>query len=139
VLHAVVGLALVAHGLITVMIGFGSLSGSTSASMSNPAWLSWWPGTLGRSWALDALNAGSGSALIGGLIWLAAGLALIGAGLGWLGVGVVSDMWQMLALIGGTLGLAALALYFHPFYLLAILIDVVIVLAFWRSVVPSTL
>ena len=84
--HAVVGIVLVAHGLITTMIGFGSMSYPSSAAMPTPSWLAWWPGTLGRSWAFDALNLGSGPALFGGLLWLAAGLALVGAGLGWLGL-----------------------------------------------------
>ena len=135
--HVVVGIVLVAHGLITTMIGFGSMSNPTSAAMPTPSWLGWWPGTLGRSWAFDALNLGSGPALIGGLLWLAAGLALVGAGLGWLGVAVVGDQWQMLALVGAVLGLAALALYFHPFYIVAIVIDVLIVASVWGRVVAA--
>ena len=135
--HVVVGIVLVAHGLITTMIGFGSMSNPTSAAMPTPSWLGWWPGTLGRSWAFDALNLGSGPALIGGLLWLAAGLALVGAGLGWLGVSVVSNQWQMLALVGAVLGLAALALYFHPFYVVAIVIDVVILVSVWGRVVAA--
>jgi general stress protein CsbA len=137
VAHAVVGIVLVAHGLITTMIGFGSMSSPSAAAMQTPSWLGWWPGTLGRSWAFDALNLGSGPALIGGLLWLAAGLALVGAGLGWLGVSVVSNQWQMLALVGAVLGLAALALYFHPFYIVAIVIDVVIVALVWGRVVAA--
>jgi hypothetical protein len=132
--HAVVGIVLVAHGLITTMIGFGSMTNPGSAAMPSPSWLGWWPGTLGRSWAFDALNLGSGPAVIGGLLWLAAGLALVGAGLGWLGVSVVSNQWQMLALVGAVLGLTALALYFHPFYVVAIVIDVVIVVSVWGRV-----
>jgi hypothetical protein len=135
--HVVVGIVLVAHGLITTMIGFGSMSTPTSAVMPTPSWLGWWPGTLGRSWAFDVLNIGSGPALIGGLLWLAAGLALVGAGLGGLGVSVVSNQWQMLALVGAVLGLAALALYFHPFYVVAIVIDVVILVAVWGRVVAA--
>ena len=135
--HAVVGIVLVAHGLITTMIGFGSMSNPTSAAIPTPSWLGWWPGTLGRSWAFDALNLGSGPALIGGLLWLAAGLALVGAGLGGLGVSVVSIQWQMLALFGAVLGLAALALYFHPFYIVAIVIDVLIVASVWGRVVAA--
>jgi hypothetical protein len=108
--HAVVGIVLVAHGLITTMIGFGSMANPPSATMPTPSWLAWWPGTLGRSWVLDGLNVGSGPAALGGLVWLAAGLALIGAGVGWLGVSVASDQWQSLALIGAALGLVALAL-----------------------------
>jgi len=123
--------------LITTMIGFGSMSNPTSAAMPTPSWLGWWPGTLGRSWAFDALNLGSVPALIGGLLWLAAGLALVGAGLGWFGVSVVSNQWQMLALVGALLGLAALALYFHPFYIVAILIDALIVASVWGRVVAA--
>ena len=135
--HAVVGIVLVAHGLITTMIGFGSMSNPSSAAMPAPSWLAWWPGTLGRSWAFDALDLGPGPALLGGLLWLAAGSALVAAGLGWLGVSVVSDQWQTLALVGAVLGLAALALYFHPFYGIAIVIDVVIVLSVWGRVVAA--
>jgi hypothetical protein len=119
------------------MIGFGSMSNPSGAAMPAPSWLGWWPGTLGRSWAFDALSLGSGPALIGGLLWLAAGLALVGAGLGWLGVSVVSDQWQTLALVGAVLGLAALALYFHPFYLVATVIDVVILVSVWGRVVAA--
>jgi hypothetical protein len=107
------------------------MANPTSATMPTPFWLAWWPGTLGRSWVLDGLNVGSGPAALGGLVWLAAGLALVGAGLGWLGVSVASDHWQSLALIGAALGLVALALYFHPFYLVAIVIDVVILALVW--------
>ena len=135
--HAVVGIVLVAHGLITTMIGFGSMSNPSTAAMRSPSWVGWWPGTLGRSWAFDALNLGSGPTVLGGLLWLAAGLALVGAGLGWLGVSAVSGQWQMLALVGAVLGLAALALYFHPFYVVAIVIDVVILVSVWGRVVAA--
>ena len=135
--HAVVGIVLVAHGLITTMIGFGSMSNPSSSAMPTPSWLGWWPGTLGRSWAFDALTLGSGPALLGGVLWMAAGLALVGAGLGWLGVSAVSGQWQMLALVGAVLGLAALALYFHPFYVVAIVIDVVILVSVWGRVVAA--
>ena len=135
--HAVIGLALVAHGLITTMIGLGSMTSPNSATMPTPAWLGWWPGTLGRSWAFDALDLGAGSGMIGGLLWLAAGLGLIGAGLGWLGVSPLSDHWPVLALVGAVLGLVALAVYFHPFYVIAIVIDVVIVALVWGRVIVA--
>jgi len=135
--HAVVGVVLVAHGLITTMIGFGSMTSPNSAAMPAPSWLGWWPGTLGRSWLFDALNVGSGPAALGGLVWLAAGLALIGAGLGWLGVSALTGQWQMLAFIGAALGLVALALYFHPLYLVAVVIDVVIIALVWGRLVAA--
>jgi hypothetical protein len=135
--HAVVGVVLVAHGLITTMIGFRSMTSPDSAAMPAPSWLGWWPGTLGRSWFLDAMNVGSGPAALGGLVWLAAGLALIGAGLGWLGVSALAGQWQMLAFVGAALGLVALGLYFHPFYLVAVVIDVVIIALIWGRLVAA--
>jgi hypothetical protein len=135
--HAVVGVFLVAHGLITTMIGFGSMTSPNSATVPAPSWLGWWPGTLGRSWLFDVLNVGSGAAVLGGLVWLVAGLALIAAGLGWLGVSALSSQWQMLAFVGAALGLVALALYFHPFYLVAVVIDIVILALVWGRLVAA--
>jgi hypothetical protein len=135
--HAAIGAVLIAHGVITTMIGLGTLANPAGAAMPAPAWLGWWPGTLGRSWAFDAFNLGSGSAVVGGILWLAAGLTLLGAGLGWLGAPIVGAQWQVLALAGGLLGLAALALYFHPFYVVGIAINVVIVASVWgRALAP---
>jgi hypothetical protein len=62
---------------------------------------------------------------------------LIGAGLGWLGFSALSGHWLMLAFIGATLGLAALALYFHPFYLVAVVIDVAIIAMVWGRLVAA--
>jgi len=129
--HVIVGVGLVLHGLITTMIGFGSVTSPNSAAIPAPAWFNWWPGAFGRSWLLDALNLGTGANVLGGLVWLAAGIALLGAGLGWLSVSALSPYWQTLALVGGALGLVALALYFHPFYVVAVVINVAILLLVW--------
>jgi hypothetical protein len=61
------------------------------------------------------------------LLWLVAGLALVAAGAGWLGLIGLHDAWQPLAVAGGTIGLVALALYFHPFYLAAVVIDLAVI------------
>lgn len=116
----------VAHGLITAMIGFGGISKPNAPAMTLPAWFGWWPGPFGRSWLIDALHLGSGASMAGSALWLIAGLALLAAGLGWLGVPALSGVWQPLAIGGAVVGLVALALFFHPFYLVAVLIDMAI-------------
>lgn len=122
---------LVVHGLITTAIGAGSIGASNPPAMTMPSWLSWWPVSLGRSWLLDATGLGSPGAVIGGLIWLVAGLALIGAGLGYLGIGPMRDQWHLLAAFGALLGLVALGLYFHPFYVGAVAINLVLIALVW--------
>ena len=57
-------------------------------------------------------------------LWVPGGDPLIGPG-------------AIFLLIGAVLGLAALVLYFHPFYMVAIVIDVVIVALVWGRVVAA--
>jgi hypothetical protein len=121
------GVFLVAHGLITGPIGISSVASPNSAPMAMPAWFGWWPGPFGRSWLFQALDLGSGVAVIGGLLWLSAGVALVIGGLGWIGLPAFADLKVPLLVTGASLGLVALALYFHPFYLVAVLIDVALI------------
>jgi hypothetical protein len=135
--QAVLAGFLVVHGLITTSIGIGGVTNPNAPSMALPAWFGWWPGPFGRSWLFDTLQFGPGAAVLGGLLWLAAGLAIIGAGLGWFGVPVLHGIWQSLAVAGASMGFVALALYFHPIYLAAIAINIAIVLLTTGGVVPA--
>ena len=127
----VVGGFLLVHGLITTMIGVGGIAAPNAPAMTLPSWLGWWPGPFGRSWLIDALGLGTTGAVAGGIIWLIAGLALLGAGLRFLGLPLVHENWQTLAFAGGLIGLVAAALYFHPLYIAAIAINVVLVAFLW--------
>ena len=124
------GLFLV-HGLITLGNGIGVVvDGGRKAwadpGLANAAWLSWWPLNLGRSWLVDAAQLGPSGYALGGLIWLISGLAFVGAGLGLFGVPGLNGLWQPLALAGGCFGLTAVALFFHPWYVLALLINLAV-------------
>src|SRR5688572_548784 len=107
------------------MIGAGAVTNGPAVTL--PSWFNWWPGPFGRSWLIEGLGLGTPFAVAGGLIWLAAGLLLIGAGAGHLGFGPLRDAWPLLAVLGGSLGLIAVALYFHPLYLAALVINVALV------------
>jgi hypothetical protein len=133
----VVGGFLVLHGLITTMTGFSGVTKPDAPPLSLPSWFSWWPGPFGRSWLFDALHLGAGAAMVGGLIWLAAGVALIAGGLGWLGVPLLQDMRHALLVGGAGLGLVALVLYFHPIYVIAVAINLAIVALLWDRVLVS--
>ena len=119
------------HGLITIGSGFGAVvDGGRKAwsdpGLANATWLSWWPLNLGRSWVVDAAQLGPTAYAIGGLIWIASGLAFAAAGLGLFGMTGLKGIWQPLALAGGGFGLAAVAMFFHPWYAIALLVNLAV-------------
>ena len=130
-MQAVIGAVLIAHGVITSAIGFTTVGNPGAPAMALPGFMSWWPGPFGRSWLFDAAGLGTPAAVVGGAIWLVSGLALVAGGLGWLGVGIVADMRYTLLVTGAALGVLAVALYFHPFYAAALLINIAIVGLLW--------
>ncbi len=119
------------HGLITIGNGFGAiLDGGRKAwadpGLANAAWLNWWPMNLGRSWLVDTAQLGPMGYALGGWIWLISGLAFAVAALGLFGVPGLKGIWQPLALAGGGFGLTAVALFFHPWYAIALLVNLAV-------------
>jgi hypothetical protein len=115
-MHIVFGIALIVHALITLAIAAGSFA--PQGNIPNPDWLRWWPSQLGQSWILPGIG------WRGGLLWLVAGVLLLGAGLGFFGFLIPLAWWIPLAIAGATLGLIALILYLHPYYLLGVLLNI---------------
>jgi len=134
--QTVLGGFLVVHGLITTMIGVVTFTSPSAPALAMPSWLNWWPGPFGRSWLFEALNLGSGVAVAGGLLWLAAGVVLVIGGVGWIGVPALTDLKVPLLVTGASLGLVALALYFHPFYVAAVLINLALIVLLWGRLAP---
>lgn len=135
--HALVAAILVGHGLITSMIGFGAVTSPNAPAMALPPWFAWWPGPFGRSWAFDALSLGGGAQMVGGFVWLIAGLLIIGGGLGWFGFGLFEGSRVTLLVAGATLSLITLTLYFHPIYLAAVVINIAIVVLLWGDLLAA--
>jgi hypothetical protein len=80
---------------------------------------------------LDALGLGAGAQIIGGVVWLVAGLLILAGGLGWFGFALFEGSRVTLLVTGAALSLVALALYFHPFYLVAVSISIAIIFLLW--------
>lgn len=129
--HAIVGTVLVGHGLITSMIGLVAVTSPNAPALAVPSWFAWWPGPFGRSWLFDALSLGTAASVVGGLLWLSGGLLIIAGGLGWFGFGPLEGSRVTLLVSGAALSLIALALYFHPIYLVAVVINIAVVLLLW--------
>jgi hypothetical protein len=119
-----VGILLGLHGLITLAIGGVAVSGApTPSDMSRLPWAGWYPVPLGESWLLRGV-----AAQIGGILWVLAGLGLLVTAASVFDV-VLPGAWRQVGLISGALGLAGIALFFHPYYLLAIAANLALVAA----------
>jgi hypothetical protein len=126
-----IGVLLIVHGLI--------VAGQTAPGtwIQNPSWLLWWPTALGQSWFLHILRLerapwtwlAAGAWLIGGILLVAAGLAV-------LGVVVPSELWRSLAIAGAMLSLAVLIAYWHPFTTIGFLLSAGILISLWWASWP---
>ena len=129
---------LIIHGLITAAQSSGSFSPTPPSGIQNPAWVSWWPTNLGRSWLLSWLGLErTPITWIGGLLWLAGGIALAAAGLGVLGFIIPTDWWRGLAIAGAAISLFMLVVYLYPIAILGTGLSVVILVALLWARWPS--
>jgi hypothetical protein len=139
-LKYLIAVILIGHGLIVCAQSGGNF-GSGNSQIANPTWLSWFPLTLGRSWFLSTFKLeGSSVDKIFGLIWLASGFCIVAAALGILGFIIPRELWRTLAICGASGSLIMLLLYFHPFLIVGILLDVVILSTLlWTKWTPEAL
>jgi len=96
-----------------------------------------WPFELGRSWLIGALHLDPAIVRSLGIVLAVATIILFGAAavatLGWL----PASWWGELVVAGAATSLATLALFFHPWIVLGILIDAVLISAVVAGWAPS--
>jgi len=126
-----IGALLIIHGLIVAAQSSGSFGSTIPGEVQNLSFVSWWPVNMGRSWLLSWLGLERTLTVyrIGGLLWLAGGIALVAAGLGVLGFVIPADWWRGLAIAGGVLSLFMLALYFHPMMIIGTAASIAVLVA----------
>ena len=137
-----IAVLLIIHGLIVAGQAAGSFGSTIPKELQNPAFVSWWPINMGRSWLFSWL--GLENALIvyrlGGLFWLAGGTALVAAGLGALGFLVPTDLWRELAVGGAAISLFMLLIYFHPITIIGTASSLAVLIALlWAKWPPTSL
>jgi len=121
----VIGILMAIHGIITLAIGGVAVGGApTPPEMNRLPGAGWYPVPLGDSWLLHGT-----AARVGGVLWLMAGLGLLATAASMFGVGVPTSAWRAIGLISASTGLAALVVFFHPYYAIAIIVDVAIIAA----------
>jgi hypothetical protein len=110
-----VGVLIAFHGLITLAIGGAAAGGApTPSGMSKLPGAGWYPVALGDSWLLRGE-----AAQMGGVLWVLAGIGLLLTAASVFGF-ILPGAWRQVGLMSGALGLAGIALFFHPYYIVAI-------------------
>ena len=137
-----ISVLLILHGLIVAGQSAGSFGSTIPNELQNPSFVSWWPINMGRSWLFSWLGLDKTLVAyrIGGLLWLAGGIALVAAGLGVLGWIVPTDWWRSLAIGGGAVSLIMLAIYFHPITIIGTASSIAVLVALlWAKWPPASL
>jgi hypothetical protein len=113
---------LIAHGLIHMSLATVPLP--KPGEMHTPFWPAWWRDAIDPIWLASRL--GLSPALVrtaGWLLWLVVTAAYALAGLGLLGVPGLYGLWKPLAAGASVLSLVLLALYWHPWLVMAVAIN----------------
>jgi hypothetical protein len=137
-----ISVLLILHGLIVAGQSASSFGSTIPNELQNPSFVSWWPINMGRSWLFSLLGLDRTPVFyrIGGLLWLAGGIALVAAGLGVLGFIVPSDWWRTLAISGAAISLFMLAVYFHPLMIIGTASSLAVLVALvwlrWSPISP---
>jgi hypothetical protein len=137
-----ISVLLILHGLIVAGQAAGSFGATIPNEIQNPSFVSWWPVNMGRSWLFSWLGLEKTLVVyrIGGLLWLAGGIALAAAGLGLLGFIVPTAWWRDLAVVGGVISLFMLAIYLHPLMIIGTASSLAILVALlWFHWPPTSL
>lgn len=126
-----IGVLLIIHGLIVAAQSSGSFGPIPPSGLQNPSWVSWWPTNLGRSWLLSSLSLERTPLIwqLGGVLWLASGIALVAAGLGVLGFLIPTSWWATLAVAGAAISLFMLVVYLHPLTVIGLGLSIAILVA----------
>ncbi len=120
----IVGILMALHGLITLAIGGAAVSGApASPAMARLPGAGWYPIPMGESWFLRG-----GAAQLGGSLWVLAGIGLLITAASLFGF-VLPGAWRQVGLISAALGLVGIGVFFHPYYVGAIVVDLAIIAA----------
>ncbi|HCS38592.1 MAG TPA: hypothetical protein DIW44_03285 [Anaerolineaceae bacterium] len=122
------GILLLLHGFI--VCAQSSASFKPIGGTPNPAWMGWFPVNLGQSLPFAKLGIEQAAGVKAlGILWLIAGITLVLAALAVLHFLIPLPWWRVLAILGASLSLLMLVLYFHPFYLIGFSASLILLIA----------
>ncbi len=115
-------LFLFAHGLVPVILAF--VPAPAPGTPRTPYLPSWWRNNADAAWPAIRLGLPAKTVqTIGWVLWLSSAVLMAGAGAGLLGIPGLSAIWRILTAAGSALSLVMLALYWHPWLIIGVVIN----------------
>jgi hypothetical protein len=116
---------LLAHGLVHASLSWVPLPAANGPH--TPFWPTWWRDAVDPTWPVNRLGVAAPVArTLGWILWLATLLGFAAAGLGLLGLPGLKAIWQSTAAVSAVISLLMLALYWHPWLVIGVLLDLAV-------------
>ena len=134
-LRILIALFLIAHGLVHYSLATVPLP--AKGALRTPFFPSWWRTAVDPLWPIMRMGVPPEDARRNGwALWVMQLICFVLAGLGLLGVPGLSTLWGGLAVFGAASSLTLLGLFWHPWLVLGILIDLAILAGYILSWPP---
>jgi hypothetical protein len=133
-IRTISGIFLIAHGLVHA--GLFAAPDPNDPESSPAAFLT----STARSWLFNRIEAAAATAQRTGIILVVlstVGFVLVGLGI--LGVPGLSEIWRMISVISAAVSLLLLIIFWHPWLVVGVLIDMFVLLSVLLLQWPSTL
>jgi hypothetical protein len=135
-LQIVIAIFLIAHGF--VHMGIALVPVSKPEAPRTPFWPAWWRPDIDKAWLASRLGLAPAAVRTpGSLLWAIALVGFVVAGLGLIGIPGLVSIWQAAAILGSIASLVLLIFYWHPWLVMAVLIDLSVlagILVNWPAV-----
>ena len=131
-LKTIIALFLIVHGLVHA--GLAAAPNPNDPDAKPGAFFT----SINRSWLLPQLGLNAAAVQwIGIILVVFATLGFVLAGLGVFGVSGLTDIWRTVAVVSACVSLLLLALFWHPWLIVGVLIDVGLLIALLWAKWPS--
>ncbi len=130
-LKIIIALFLVAHGLVHYSLT--TVPVPAQGALRTPFWPGWWRENVDPLWPASRLGLPPTVVrLLGSALWLAATIGFALAGLGLIGIPGLHNAWQGAAIFASAASLILLALFWHPWLIMGVVLSLGVAVAIWQ-------
>jgi hypothetical protein len=131
-LRLLIGIFLVVHGFMTMSLA--TVPVPAQGSIHTPYFPAWWRPNIDGTWPASRLGLPDGMIrIVGSILCLTALIGFAFAGAGLLGLPGLNSLWQIFAAAGAFNSLILLALYWHPWLFIGLLLNISILVGIFAG------